>query len=89
MVIPMKGQYEQHFNAEGLKHLGVPVLDKLSKKSIKNIQEWVIKGEIIPKHFPDQTQVIIDGLLMTYIESIVRSLSNVQVSPVNQLSHFN
>ncbi len=26
MVIPMKGQYEQHINAASLKELGIPVL---------------------------------------------------------------
>lgn len=84
MVIPIKGQYEQHFNAVGLKHLGVPVLDKLSRRSIKNIQEWVTKGKIISKHFPDQTQVIIDDLLMQYLNSTVRSLNKLQFSPHNQ-----
>jgi uncharacterized protein (TIGR00661 family) len=80
MVIPMKGQYEQHFNAEGLKHLGVPVLDKLGRRSVKNILEWVTKGKIIPKHFPNQTQVIVDDLLIQYLNTTVRSLNNLQIS---------
>jgi uncharacterized protein (TIGR00661 family) len=84
IVIPMKGQYEQHFNAAGLKDLGVPVLDKLGRRSIKDIQEWVTKGKIIPKHFPDQTQVIVDDLLMQYINTNVRPLNNLQFSSQNQ-----
>lgn len=67
MVIPMKGQYEQHFNAEGLKDLGVPVLKKLKKKHLKTIEKWVTKGKKIPVHFPDQTQFIVDHVLQEHI----------------------
>ena len=84
MVIPMKGQYEQHFNAEGLKHLGVPVLKKLGKGNIENIQDWVTNGKIIHKRFPDQTQVIVDDLLKQYLNSGVRSFNNLHFSPHNQ-----
>jgi uncharacterized protein (TIGR00661 family) len=70
MVIPMKGQYEQHCNAEGLKYLGVHVINKLGTKNIKNIQEWVNKGKIIPKNFPDLTQVIVDNLLEQYLNTM-------------------
>ena len=80
MVIPMKGQYEQHCNAEGLKDLGVPVLKKLGKRNIRNIQEWVSKGKIIPGHFPNQTQLIVDNLLERYLINEVSSLGNLQFS---------
>ena len=80
MVIPMKGQYEQHCNAEGLKHLGVPVINKLGSKNIRNIQDWVTKGQIIPGHFPNQTQVIVDNLLDRYLISTARSSNNNQFS---------
>jgi uncharacterized protein (TIGR00661 family) len=80
MVIPMKGQYEQHCNAEGLKHLGVPVLNKLGRRNIKNIQEWVNKGKIIPGHFPNQTQLVVDNLLERYLINKVRSLDDLQIS---------
>ena len=33
MVIPMKNQYEQLFNAESLAELGVPVISNLKKKN--------------------------------------------------------
>ncbi|MEX1239553.1 MAG: glycosyltransferase family protein [Cyclobacteriaceae bacterium] len=41
LVVPMKGQYEQHYNAAALKQMGVPVIRKLKKKSLKRIQEWL------------------------------------------------
>lgn len=70
MVVPMKGQYEQHFNAAGLKDLGVPVIKKLSKKYIKEIQKWVDIGKVIKVDFPDQTQLIIDRLLEQSIANL-------------------
>jgi hypothetical protein len=33
LVVPMKNQYEQHFNAASLKQLGVPVLKKTDEKA--------------------------------------------------------
>lgn len=66
MVIPMKRQYEQHFNAAGLKELGVPVIPKLSKKYIGTIKEWVKSDKIIPVDFPDETQQIVEQLLTEY-----------------------
>ena len=41
MVIPMKNQYEQHYNAAALKHLGVPILKKLGRKSHQKISDWL------------------------------------------------
>lgn len=63
MVVPMKNQYEQHFNAAGLKDLGVPVIKKLSKKKIGEIQKWVNEEKKVIVTYPDETQLIIDKLL--------------------------
>lgn len=41
LVIPMKSQLEQHYNAASLKRLGVPVIKKLRKKHLAKIEEWV------------------------------------------------
>lgn len=41
MVVPMKSQLEQHYNAASLKHLGVPVLKKMRKRNIEKIVEWI------------------------------------------------
>lgn len=53
MVVPMKAQYEQHCNAASLKKLGVPVLKKIKKKSIKKIERWLDEGEPLNISFPD------------------------------------
>jgi uncharacterized protein (TIGR00661 family) len=41
MVVPMKSQLEQHYNAASLKQLGVPVLKKLKKKNLEKILKWI------------------------------------------------
>ena len=44
LVIPMKGQHEQHYNAAALKYLSVPVMKKLKNKSVDKIEQWLDAG---------------------------------------------
>lgn len=41
LVIPMKSQLEQHYNAASLKRMGVPVIKKARKKHLDKIIEWI------------------------------------------------
>lgn len=41
VVVPMKRQYEQHYNAAALKQMGVPVIKKLKKKAVRKIEAWL------------------------------------------------
>ncbi len=68
MVIPMKSQYEQHCNAAGLAHLGVPVIKSLKKKHLPKIGVWLKEGKIIEVDYPDKTEQIIDMILKEYHE---------------------
>ena len=70
MVIPMKTQYEQHFNAEGLKDLGVPVIQKLSKKYIKQLRKWVKNNDRVEVNYPDETQMIIDKMMSEHTQEV-------------------
>ncbi|WP_196891072.1 glycosyltransferase family protein [Aureivirga marina] len=74
MVIPMKNQYEQHYNAASLKKIGVPVLKKLKQKNIPKIEKWIEKEQNIEVYYPDCTQMIIDNILSKYI--ITNELTN-------------
>ncbi|MCF6214358.1 MAG: glycosyl transferase [Flavobacteriaceae bacterium] len=67
MVIPMKYQYEQHFNAAALKELGVPVLKSLKLKHLKKIENWVESDYKVSLSFPNETQHIVDYILYDYI----------------------
>lgn len=67
MVIPMKNQYEQHFNAEALKEIGVPILKSLKKKHVAKIREWIASDTKVELDFPNETQHIVDHILYEYI----------------------
>jgi uncharacterized protein (TIGR00661 family) len=66
LVIPMKSQYEQHCNAAALKKLGVPVLKKLKKKSIKKIQQWIDQSKVLDIVYPDVTGLAVERLMEKY-----------------------
>lgn len=63
MVVPMKKQYEQHYNAEALRDLGVPVLKNMKKKRIPKIVEWIESKQKIEINYPDSTQEAIEHAL--------------------------
>lgn len=55
MVLPMKGQLEQHYNAAALNQMGVPVLKRLKKKHLEHIQNWVDTNERVNVSYNDNT----------------------------------
>ena len=67
LVIPMKNQYEQHFNAAALSDLGVPVLKSLKKKNIVLIKNWIDNPDKVQLQFPNETQQVVDKILYDYI----------------------
>jgi uncharacterized protein (TIGR00661 family) len=77
MIIPMKNQYEQHFNAAALSALGVPVLKSLKKKHIPEIENWIKNAKLVELHFPNETQQIIDTILFDFIADEMMQLSKV------------
>ena len=68
LVIPMKNQYEQAFNAKALEELGVPVLKTLKNKNIPKIKDWIESDAKVTLEFPNETQQIVDHILYEYIE---------------------
>jgi uncharacterized protein (TIGR00661 family) len=63
LVIPMKGQYEQHCNAAALKEMGVPVIKSLKQKHIGSIEQWIRLEKKIIVDFPDVTEQVINKLI--------------------------
>ena len=60
MVIPMKGQYEQHCNAAALKTIGVPVLKSLKAKHSSAIKKWIASENKVTVNYPNMTESIIN-----------------------------
>jgi uncharacterized protein (TIGR00661 family) len=56
MVVPMKSQHEQHYNAAALKQMGVPVLKKIRKKSVDKILRWIESDSHVAVNYPDCTE---------------------------------
>jgi len=53
LVVPMKQQYEQYYNAAALKELGVPVLKKVKKKHLDKIEDWLDDEKIVEVNYKD------------------------------------
>lgn len=68
LVIPMKGQYEQQCNAAALKKIGVTVLNSLHQKYLKTLNEFIDEGKIISVEFPDDTEIIIQKVILENLE---------------------
>ena len=56
MVVPMKSQHEQFYNAAALKQMGVPVLKKVKQKSVDKILRWVESDTHVAVNYPDTTE---------------------------------
>jgi uncharacterized protein (TIGR00661 family) len=55
MVLPMKSQHEQQYNAEALKRMGVAVIKKLKKSNLEKIQTWIDTDNRINVQYDDYT----------------------------------
>ncbi|RYD52720.1 MAG: glycosyl transferase [Sphingobacteriales bacterium] len=63
LVIPMRGQYEQHCNAAALQELGIPVIQRLDHACLPQLRQWIVSEQATSMQYPDATAVIIDQLL--------------------------
>lgn len=63
MVVPMKKQYEQHYNAAALRDLGVPVIKNVKRKRLPKIQEWIDTKQKNEIDYPDTTREAIEHAL--------------------------
>lgn len=64
LVIPMKQQYEQHFNAAALRSLGVPVMKKFKKKHLDVLKDWLESSRRVEVKYEDVAE-----------EAVLRALS--------------
>ena len=64
MVIPMSGQFEQHFNAKALEEMGFEVAYQLSDSTLPQIQSWTEKEfpTIGIPEYKDQSDLIIERI---------------------------
>jgi uncharacterized protein (TIGR00661 family) len=63
LVVPMKKQYEQFYNAEALKHLGVAVVKKMKIKNLHKIEAWLRSDARVSVNYPDVAENAVDQAL--------------------------
>lgn len=63
MVVPMKSQLEQHYNAASLKRLGVPVLKKIKKSSLEKILNWIETDAYVSVDYKNITEKAVERAL--------------------------
>jgi uncharacterized protein (TIGR00661 family) len=66
LVVPMKNQHEQHFNAASLKQLGVPVVKKVSKKNLEKIGDWIETENRVNMTYKETARPSIERVLKLY-----------------------
>lgn len=72
LVIPMKGQYEQHCNAAALQDMGVRVIRKLGDTAA--VAAWLEDDRLIAVDYPDNTAAIIDRVMTDHEADMQQSL---------------
>jgi uncharacterized protein (TIGR00661 family) len=63
LVVPMRGQFEQHCNAAALADMGIPVIRNLKKQSRMKIKEWLQSEVLVCVDYPDRTEAVIRELM--------------------------
>jgi uncharacterized protein (TIGR00661 family) len=63
LVIPMKRQYEQECNAEALRGLGVPVVDKIGKDFSQSLNNWINSSFICQANYENNVPRIVERIL--------------------------
>lgn len=62
MVIPMKRQYEQECNAEALKGLGIPVVDKIDEDFSNHLSDWINSSFVYKANYEDNVPQIVNRI---------------------------
>lgn len=88
MVIPMRNQIEQQYNAAALKAMGIPVLKKLRLSKADKIKQWIDSDMKIEIAYPDITAQIINRIFESYISGKISHATNQKfiLSPLRKLS---
>ena len=63
LVIPMKRQYEQECNAEALRGLGIPVVDKIGKDFSQSLNNWINSSFICQANYENNVPRIVERIL--------------------------
>jgi uncharacterized protein (TIGR00661 family) len=67
LVIPMKGQIEQKYNAAMLQSMGVKKIKKLKENKTNEIIDWIENGTSIKVNYPDNSEIIVEKIISNHL----------------------
>jgi len=68
MVVPMKNQYEQHFNAASLKQFCIHTIKKAGKKNLDKIEDWIEAKNIVEVNYKETARASIERVLKLHAD---------------------
>lgn len=86
MIVPMKGQYEQQFNAVALKNMGVPILSVLKEKEKNKVGEWLETKAYVEVNYKDEINGIIEKIVETKTIAEINNLPENKLYPLIPVS---
>lgn len=69
MLIPMKGQFEQHANAAAAGKIGAYVVREISPTFPTQLRHWLLLPAPAAQNFPNNTQVVVDNAIKKWYTS--------------------
>jgi len=69
MVIPMKGQFEQHANAAAAARLGAYVVREIGSTFSTQLRHWLLLPAPATQNFPNNTQMVVDEAVKKWYTS--------------------
>lgn len=69
MLIPMKGQFEQHANAAAAAKIGAYVVREISLTFSTQLRHWLLLPAPAAQNFPNNTQVVVDNAIKKWYTS--------------------
>ncbi len=83
LVIPQKSQFEQQYNGDVLKSMGVTVIKKLKKKHHSKIETWLNEKEIVKVNYPDNAELIVKTILNVQPQKVIQPMVSVQLPAIS------
>ena len=66
LIIPMKNQFEQNYNASILSDMGVTSLPDLKPKRLHNVKEWILSKKSVKVNYDYNYKSIVEKTLLDF-----------------------
>ncbi|WP_338792004.1 glycosyltransferase family protein [Bernardetia sp. MNP-M8] len=80
LIIPMKNQYEQHYNAAGLEAVGATILKNIKSKKYDKVEKWLKKENPKPIKFEYSAHRLVQTIIQNYYAT--QQTSSLKLEPL-------